>query len=79
MVDTEVNAMFLTEESFFKTIANIVVENNFDYIEAIVFFCEENDLDIEEIIPLINRTMKEKIKVSAEDKGLVKREARLPI
>jgi hypothetical protein len=48
-------------------------------MEAVIRFCDENRLDVEEVLPLIGRTLKEKIRVDAENGGFMKtKTARLP-
>ena len=51
------------------------------YIDAIVFFCEENGVDIESVPKLISKPLKEKLKAEAMDLNLLKRtsHARLPL
>ena len=71
---------FFTEETFMKYI-NVIVENKgLDHMEAVIEFCSENNLDVEDVIPLIGRSLKEKIRVDAENAGMMKdRTARLPL
>ena len=49
-------------------------------MEAVMKFCDENRIDVEEVLPLIGRTLKEKIRVDAENAGYMKtKSARLPV
>lgn len=70
---------FLTEETFFTKIDSIVKETGLNYIEAVVHFCEENDLEMEEITKLIGRSLKDRLKVDAMNNGYLKKESCLPI
>ena len=69
----------LTYESFAKKIVDICEEFSLNYIEAVLHYCEENDIDVEDIVKLINPNMKERIKGSAIEMGLMKKESTLPI
>ncbi len=54
----------LTNEQQISDFHHKIEENrkyNDSYIQTIVEYCEENDLEIEEIIPLISSTLKQKI------------------
>jgi hypothetical protein len=78
-MNEELESKFLNQESFFRIINEIVMERDVDFIEAIIEYCAANNIDVEDVVPLIDRTMKEKIKLNAMDQGLMKREGRLPI
>ena len=51
------------------------------YIDAIVHFCEENNVDIESVPKLLSKPLKEKLKYEAMELNLLKRtsHAKLPI
>lgn len=71
---------FLTEEKFMTRIGELVKEKGLDHMEAVIEFCDENKVDVEEVLPLIGRTLKEKIRVDAENGGYMKtKSARLPL
>lgn len=71
---------FLTEEKFITRIGLLVKEKGLDHMEAVIQFCDENKVDVEEVLPLIGRTLKEKIRVDAENGGYMKtKSARLPL
>lgn len=42
-----------------------VLRSKFTYLEAIIEFCEENEIELERVKGLINPTLKEKIKAEA--------------
>ena len=66
-----------TEE--IETIAND--GSGMKYIDAIVFFCEKNNLDVESIPKLVSKPLKEKLKAEAVELNLLKRtsHAKLPL
>ena len=51
------------------------------YIDAIVFFCEENGIDVESVPKLVTKPLKEKLKAEAMELNLLKRtsRAKLPL
>lgn len=48
-------------------------------MDIIITYCTERDIDIEAVAPLINKVLKEKIRLEAEDANMMKRSARLPL
>ena len=60
-----------TKEQFALKIAEIGTKNNLDIIESISSFCEDNLIEIEDIIHLLDRSMREKIKMVAIEKRYV--------
>jgi hypothetical protein len=73
------NQRFLTDATFQMEIENIVSSKRLSYIDAILHYCNENDLDPIDIKKLINVNLKDKIKLDAMDAGLMRRESALPI
>ncbi len=59
-------------------------EDSMSYIDAIVYFCEKNNIDVESVSKLISKPLKEKIKYEAQELNFLKRtpflsRAKLPI
>ena len=46
-------------------IEKIVVEEEFNYIDAICYYCEVNNLEIESVTKLISKSLKERLKWDA--------------
>lgn len=67
--------------SFVEEIEIICQDKNIEYIDAVVFWCEKNNLEIETAAYWIKRdpVMRSKIQVEAENLNILKRGARLPI
>jgi len=42
------------------------------YMDAILFYCEENQIEVESVSRLISKTLKEKIQVEASKANLIK-------
>ena len=70
---------FLDPEKFMIEINHLVKTKKIDHIDAIVEYCHNNGIDVEEVIPLISRPLKEKLKVDAMAAGMMKQESKLPV
>jgi hypothetical protein len=57
-----------------ETLVQINVEMN--YIDAIVHFCEKNNIDLESVPKLISKPLKEKIKYEATELNFLKKTSR---
>lgn len=67
--------------NFFEEVERIRQKDKADYMEAILGFCEQNDIDIEVAANYINTNvlMKAKIQEEAEELNYLEKTARLPI
>ena len=73
---------FFCPAKFAEQIESLVLENkDMNYIDAIVFFCEQNNIDVESVPKLISKPLKEKIKCDAQELNFMKRttRAKLPV
>tara|TARA_Y100001963_G_scaffold30757_1_gene42215 strand:- start:195 stop:455 length:261 start_codon:yes stop_codon:yes gene_type:complete len=73
---------FFCPAKFAEQIESLVLENkDMNYIDAIVFFCEQNNIDVESVPKLISKPLKEKIKCDAQQLNFMKKtsRAKLPI
>lgn len=59
---------------FQMAIEKLIVERTLTVMEAILEFCEENDLEVEKIPRLLSPVLKERLMEEAEEKRLVKKE-----
>lgn len=71
----------LKNSSFVSEIEALCKEKNIEYIDAIVFWCQKNNLEIETAAYWIKKdpVMKSKVQLEAENLNILKRGARLPI
>ena len=68
---------FFCPTRFTQAIEELVRDNlDMNYIDAIVFFCEKNSIDIESVPKLISKPLKEKIKYEAMELNFLKRTSR---
>jgi hypothetical protein len=72
---------FLTPSKFAMEIETIVANENMNYIDAICYYCEINELEIESVTKLVSKPLKEKLKYDAQELNFMKKtsRARLPI
>jgi hypothetical protein len=66
--------------SFIEEIEKICSAKNIEYIDAIVIWCEKNNLEVEVAAGWIKKdpVMKSKVQAEAENLNVLKRGARLP-
>jgi hypothetical protein len=79
---TGVNANMIdimTSQKFSLIIEDTVIQKRLSYMDAIVWWCEQNEMEIETAAKLLNGVIKEKIKVEAQDLNYLEKSARLPI
>ena len=73
---------FFSAAGFAQEIEALVKNNeNMNYIDAIIHFCDQNAIDVENVPKLISKPLKEKIKYEAQELNFLKRttRAKLPI
>lgn len=73
---------FYCSRKFSEEIEIIVHDNKgMKYIDAIIFFCEKNNLDVETVPKLISKPLKEKLRCEAMQLNFLKKtsHAKLPI
>ena len=72
---------FLTPQKFAIEIEKIVAEENLNYIDAIVHYCDANSLEVDSITKLMSKPLKEKLKWDAIQLNFMKKtsRAKLPI
>ena len=72
--------MILTKKKFTLAVEELVIEKKLNYIDAIVYFCQENHIEPESVKGLITPPLKEKIKAEAIGLRFLKEShAKLPI
>lgn len=71
----------MNSKEFGLTIENIVREKRISYMEAVLWYCEKNEIDTSTVSPMINKSLKEKIKIEAQELNMVKfpKTGKLPI
>lgn len=68
---------FLCPSKFSQIIEELVKTNEeMNYIDAIVFYCEQNGLEVDSVAKLISKPLKEKLKCDAINLNFLKRTSR---
>lgn len=72
---------FLCSGRFAQDIERIVADHKMTYIDAIIYYCEKNSIDVESIPKLVSKPLKEKLKWEAMELNFLKKtsRARLPL
>ena len=72
---------FLCQSKFAQEIEGLVKTYNFNYIDAILTFCEENKIEMESVSKLMSKPLKEKLKCDAIHLNFMKKtsRAKLPL
>lgn len=60
-----VGNLMMTKSKFAKQIEDIVRYKNLSYIDAVLFFCEENKIDEEDVKKYVSGPIKSKIEAEA--------------
>ena len=76
-----IESKFLTPQKFAIEIEKIVAEEDLNYIDAILHYCDTNSLEIESITKLISKPLKERLKWDAIRLNFMKKtsRAKLPL
>ena len=81
-LEKALESKFFCPSKFAENIESLVLNNkDMNYIDAIIHFCEQNNIDIESVPKLISKPLKEKIKCDAQELNFMKRtsRAKLPV
>lgn len=67
--------------NFIEEIETIIHNKKTDYIDALLFWCEKNNLDVETAAYWVRKdpVMLSKLQIEAENLNILKKGARLPI
>jgi len=64
-----ISKKFNTSNEFSLFIEERVGKTSLSYMDAIISYCDEADIDVESVKTLVNKSLKEKIKLEAEEKN----------
>jgi hypothetical protein len=80
-LEQAIEKKFLTPVKFAIEIEKIVSQEKINYIDAIVHYCEVNELEVESVTKLVSKPLKEKLKWDATRLNFMKRtsRAKLPL
>ena len=79
-MEKEVNELlkekFLCQNKFTSDIEQLVLTTELNYIEAIISYCEEKNIEFESVGKLISKPLKDKLKAEATELNYLKRTSR---
>lgn len=70
---------FRSPNEFGMYIDEMVNRLKIPYMEAVINYCNEVEIDIESVGPLINQKLREKIQMEAEQANMMKPRGHLPV
>ena len=68
-----------TTKTFSLKIEQIALEKKITHMDAVIWYCSENEIDPSTVARLISKGLKEKIEVNAADLNYLPKKAKLPI
>lgn len=71
-----------TKDEMFKfqeQIENMVINSDYNYMEAIIDYCDRTGMEIELASSLVNKDLKAKIQIDAQELNMLPKSRRLPI
>lgn len=71
----------ITSDKFYKELESLVRDHNLSYIDAIIHFCEQNDIEVETAASMVksNQRIKSFLLAEGEDLNFIAKSPRLPI
>ena len=69
--------MFKSANEFSLHIEGLAIKKQTSYIEAILEYCEGNEIEPEELSEMISQILRDKLAVEFEEKNFLPRRARL--
>lgn len=69
----------MTSQKFSLLIERTVKEHRLSYMDAIIWWCEQHEMEIEVAAKLCNGVIKEKLRYEAQELNFLEKPNRLPI
>jgi len=68
---------FMTAAKFSQDVEKLVLTNSdMNYIDAVIHYCEMNEIEIDSVSKLISKPLKEKLKYDAQKLNFMKKTSR---
>ena len=64
---------FMTTVRFSTEVEGLVKKDSMSYIDAIIHYCDTNDIELETVPKLISKPLKEKLKYEAQQLNYMKK------
>ena len=80
-VKAAMDVNFLSKDRFAAEVEALVLRTKMNYIDAIVEYCEQHNIELENVGKLISKPLKEKLRYDAQELNFLKKtsRAKLPI
>lgn len=69
---------FMTKTKFSKLVESVVLEKNLSYIDAVIYCCEKNNIEIEDSRKYVSVIVKNKLEAEAMGLNFLEKSAELP-
>lgn len=71
--------MFKNTNEFALYIESIVQEKNISHMDAVLYYCEQNYIDPEDVAKMINKSLKQKIELDMIDSNMLPKKGTLDL
>jgi len=68
-----------TPKTFALEIENIVKNKKITHMEAVLWYCQKEEIELEAVGSLVSKGLKEKIEANARELNFLPKQAQLPI
>ena len=75
-IEEVLNQKFLSKDKFAEDIESLVLDTKMSYIDAIVQYCEDNNIEVETVNKLVSKPLKEKLRWEATELNYLKKTSR---
>jgi hypothetical protein len=76
MEDNILQEKFMTVARFSSEVETLVNSDSMSYIDAIIHYCDTNDIELETVPKLISKPLKEKLRHEAQQLNFIKKTSR---
>jgi hypothetical protein len=70
---------FLSKKKFTKMIETVVKQKSLSYMDAVVYLCDENNIELEDVKKFISLNIKERIEAEAMNLNFLPKGNTLPL
>ena len=70
---------FRSPNEFSLYIEEKVLQESISYMDAVIGYCNDIDIDVESVTKLINQSLKDKIQIEAEEGNYMRPRGKLPL
>jgi len=75
-LQTELKTKFLSQAKFSSDIETFVKTGGINYIEAIVQYCDQNNIELESVPKLLSKPLKERLRCEAMELNYLRRSSK---